>query len=157
MTILLLDSGVSVTATTISLDDAELVIFQRLLTEWSDDGGLTPLTPVNLDDEAMATPDGVPWIRVAVRERDSRIRAMGDGGLHRYERQAVTWIQVFHPLNAGARPSAELAHRARLILEGKRLHPALVFDAARVITLGSDKASWYVRTVEAPFRYYETH
>jgi hypothetical protein len=143
------------TLASVEWDEATRLAFARVLTLWVDGLG-APLTPINLDDETMAEPEGVPWIRVSTRETASRIRAMTDAGAHRFAREANVWIQVFAPPD-GADVANKLAKRARLMFEGVRINAAMVFDAARIITLGFDGAKWYAVTVQAPFRYYETH
>jgi hypothetical protein len=81
---------------------------------------------------------------------------MGSGGLNRYSRSGVCFIQVFTPLNQGTREADTLAQSARDIFEGTTLASnAIRFNDVIIREIGPDDGGWYQVLVECEFEYDE--
>lgn len=137
----------------VTLVDARETIYQHFITGW----GAT--SPITLDNEAYDPPAGSEWVRVSVRHQGSSLEAkggMGSGGLNRYSRSGVCFIQVFTPLNQGTREADTLAQSARDIFEGTTLASnAIRFNDVIIREIGPDDGGWYQVLVECEFEYDE--
>jgi hypothetical protein len=136
----------------VSLVDARETIYQRFVTQWGATSAYT------FDNENYDPPVATPWVRLAVRHRDSILEAIGGtgtGGMNRYQRSGVCQIQVFTPVNQGTRQSDTLVQAARAIFEGITLASnAIRFNNVDITEIGPD-GSWYLVNVDAAFQYDE--
>lgn len=113
-----------------------------------------------LDNEAP--PDGfppdAPWVRVAIRHRDSDQESVGDVGARKFTRSGSLFVQCFSPLAVNGLVSSDtLAATARGIFEGVTLTPENVrFTDCVVREIGDDGDGYFQVNVECFFNYTET-
>lgn len=136
----------------VTLVDARETVYQRWIDQW----GVT--TPTTFDSEKFVPPEGLAWVRVAMRHSGSRLEAIGGtgaGGMNKFQRRGAVFIQIFTPINKGTREGDTLAQAARAVFEGITLSSnSIRFTNAVVREVGPD-GPWYQHNVEAQFNYDE--
>lgn len=108
-----------------TLDELIDAVYLRFAQNW------TGTTEVHYAGRQFTEPaPGVSWARVSVVETDAGQSTLGPVGNRKYERDFSIQVQVFTPINGGAKTGPTLAEAARAIFEGVRLDPeAWVNDA----------------------------
>jgi len=137
----------------VTLVDARETIYQEFMTAW----GTT--TAVYFDNEEADPPVSTSWVRFAVRHLGSTLEAIGGtgalGGVNKFQRTGLAFIQVFVPQNQGLRSADTLAQAARAIFEGKNLSSNAIRFTNVVIREIGPTDSWWLVNVEAAFQYDE--
>lgn len=137
-----------------TIDDAKKLIYQAFLNAW----GST--TTIALDNNPLNEPVGSSWVRLSAQELISRQKTLAQTGKRKWERRGVAIVEIFAPQGVGGtQPADGYANTARLVFEGARLDPELVFESVDVVTIGVTKEdpAWYRVNVNARFTYYQTH
>lgn len=129
---------------------AREAIYQAFVDAW---GATTAFT---FDNEEFEPPADAAWARLAVRHNGSTQETLGRAGNRKFARFGSAFVQVFTPINQGAREADTLAKQAREVFEGVSLAGTTVrFYDVIVREVGPD-GKWYQTNVEATFEYDET-
>ena len=131
------------------LTEAREAVYLRFVSNWT-------LTPYVFDNEGSDSLDGdsVAWARLSVREVGGGQRTLGRVGNRRYRRQAIVFVQLFTPIDAGVLAAGTLAQAVRTIFEGVSFGD-LDFNDVRVREATPDE-KWHQTIVEAVFDFEET-
>jgi hypothetical protein len=94
------------------------------------------------------------WLRITVKHATRVQTTQGPAGSRMFEVRGNIFVQLFGPLDQGARPLALTAGDVRDALEGVRVTTELVTYEGSTRELDDD-GTWCMSSVTVPFRYTE--
>jgi hypothetical protein len=115
--------------------------------------GWGPTPPIAWGNTTPPMPDSAPWVRFTIIHAPARLRSW-TGNVYAYERPGIVFVQVFVPLGTGTRTGTELAHRAVILLEGKKFG-ALEMGTASIAEVGQSDTAMDQTQVRIEFVYDE--
>lgn len=133
-----------------TLNQAREAVEQRFVTQWAN------RTLFAFENEDFKTPEDPQkdWVRVVVRNIGGGAETIGPIGGRKYRRKALTFVQIFTPVNRGLKIPDGHAQAARAIFEGVSFN-GLDFDDSFATELGSRDGKWNQMNFEARFAYEE--
>jgi len=125
------------------------LIYSTFQAEW---GSLTPFT---FDNEQWDPPDGIPWVRLVVRNGTRRQKTLGRVGNRKFEREARVILSIFTLPNTGQVLADELSQVFLNLFEGADLGVNVLAGETDYRERGTAEG-WAMAEASADFTYDET-
>lgn len=133
----------------LTINQAKANVLKEFIAKWADE-----TIVFGLDNEEFDEPEGVPWVRVVVRNAATRQTTLGRTGVRKFLRKGIVMALIFVPEGSGTDEADRLADKMRTIFEGIRLGE-IWFEESDVREIGSD-GKFYQVNVNTIFNYEET-
>lgn len=125
------------------------LIYSTFQTGW---GNLSPFT---LDNETWSPPDGIPWVRLVVRNGTRRQKTLGRVGNRKFEREARVILSIFTLPNTGQTLADSFQKVFHDLFEGADLGTNVLAGETDYRERGTAEG-WAMAEASADFTYDET-
>lgn len=133
-----------------TLNEATEAIYLQFATGWA--ASSYSAIPYRFENESNVEGES-GWLRVSVRELDSRQETMASPGDRRFRRTGVIQVQIFAPIDQGAKTSNLWAEQVRTIFEGVSFGDGVNSYSSAVRFVGADER-WHNVLSESFFEYH---